>query len=316
MPIKRKKNKNTGTSIAKKIVADLTGLTRRKVVDLSEIRNAKIIAEDLDKTIVSKEDMSRLDPVHAVYVYGQNKMSVLVEQLAPLPAVAKLSAACADADEEYMPSGPPMSPLTQSYFFCWSVFDLCTGSRKESFGTIIIEICKALKVDESLLTIFGKMQASRLGFYMHEGKVGRFVQLRELVTGNIVKAMVASEYTGKPGELWLARVMPDPFDNFPFGYSVVMTTPYVVGKISGDSYSLLGHEAEWLAFFDRTLEKTGKSEKCMAYEHLMKYGLSRHYWNEYIFEAYVNHIKEAIFLAGFPDIALSRPHSRESSMFD
>ncbi len=52
----------------------------------------------------------------------------------------------------------------------------------------------------------------------------------------------------------------------------------------------------------------------MAYEQLMKYGLSRHYWNEYIFESYVNHVKEAIFLAGIPDIALSRPHSRESSM--
>lgn len=316
MPIKRKKKENTGTSIAKKIIANLAGLATRKVVDLSEIRNAKNIAEDLDKTILSEEDMSQLDPVHAVYMYGQNKMSVLVEQLSPLPAVAKLSDACADADEEYMPSGPPMSPLTQSYFFCWSVFDLCTGSRKESFGTIIIEICEALNVDEGLLTIFRKMQASRMGFYMHEGKVGRFVQLRELVTGNIVKAMVASEYMGNPGELWLVRVMPDPFDNLPFGYSIVMTTPYVVGKFSKNTYSLLGNEAEWLAFFDRTLKKTGKSDTCMAYEHLMKYGLTRPYWNEYILESYVYNVKEAIFLAGFPDIALSRPHSRESSIFD
>lgn len=128
---KRKKNKNTGSSIAKKIVADLTGLTRRKVVDLGEIRNAKIIAKDLDKTILSKEDMSRLDPVHAVYAYGQNKMSVLVEQLAPLPAVAKLSAACADADQEYMPSGPPMSPLTQSYFFA-GPFSICVPGAGRS----------------------------------------------------------------------------------------------------------------------------------------------------------------------------------------
>ncbi len=115
MLIKRKKSGKTGSSIAKRIIADLTGITQRKVVDLNEIRNGKKIAEDLEKTILSQAAMSRLDPVHAVYVYAQNKLSVLVEQLAPLPAVAKLSNVCADADEEYMPSGPPMSPLTQSY---------------------------------------------------------------------------------------------------------------------------------------------------------------------------------------------------------
>ena len=42
----------------------------------------------------------------------------------------------------------------------------------------------------------------------------------------------------------------------------------------------------------------------------MKYGLSRHYWNEFVFEAYVNHQPQAIYLAGLPDIDASRPHSR------
>ncbi len=49
-----------------------------------------------------------------------------------------------------------------------------------------------------------------------------------------------------------------------------------------------------------------------AYEHLLKYGLSRHYWNEYVFEGYSNHRNDIILLVGFPDIALSRPHSEES----
>lgn len=315
MLIKRKINEKPVSPIAKKIVADLTNIMTRKVVDLSEMRNARVMAEDFDKTITSQKELSQLDPVHSVYVYAQNKMSVFVEQLAPLPVLVKLSNAFADADEEYMPSGPPMSPLTQSYFFCWSVFDLCVGSRKESFGTIVIEICKALNVDKGLLSIFHKMAASRMGFYMHEGKVGRFVQLRELITGKTLKVLVASEYNGHPGELWLARVMPDPFDDLPFGYSVVFTTPYTVGRISGALYSPEGSEKEWLAFFDRTIEKTGQSDKCMAYEQLMKYGLSRHYWNEYIFESYVNHVKGAIFLAGLPDVALSRPHSIESSKY-
>ena len=31
------------------------------------------------------------------------------------------------AEDIYMPSGPPMSPLTKSYFLYWGFFDLCLG---------------------------------------------------------------------------------------------------------------------------------------------------------------------------------------------
>lgn len=46
-----------------------------------------------------------------------------------------------------------------------------------------------------------------------------------------------------------------------------------------------------------------------AYAHLMKYGLTRNYWNEYIFLAYRNFRQDVIMLEGIPDIAESLPHS-------
>ena len=64
---------------------------------------------------------------------AQNKISVMVEQLGELPAMSKLVNAYADAQDEYMPSGPPISPLTNSYFSCWGFFDLCAGIKKETF---------------------------------------------------------------------------------------------------------------------------------------------------------------------------------------
>jgi hypothetical protein len=79
-----------------------------------------------------------------------------------------------------------------------------------------------------------------------------------------------------------------------------------------DDRFIFSSEKNWLSFFERNLEKTGIKEKVRAYQYLMKYGLNRHYWNEYIFEGYVNHEHEMILLAGFPDIPLSRPHSKES----
>ena len=42
----------------------------------------------------------------------------------------------------------------------------------------------------------------------------------------------------------------------------------------------------------------------------MKFGPARDYWNEFVFEAYVNHQADAIFLAGLPDVPESRPHAR------
>ena len=41
----------------------------------------------------------------------------------------------------------------------------------------------------------------------------------------------------------------------------------------------------------------------------MKYGLTKFYWLEYIFEAYVNHTPDLVLLTGFPDVKASLPHA-------
>jgi hypothetical protein len=44
--------------------------------------------------------------------------------LAELPELSKLAERIAAAEEEYMAEGPPMSPITRSYFNDWTLFDL------------------------------------------------------------------------------------------------------------------------------------------------------------------------------------------------
>ena len=68
------------------------------------------------------------------------------------------------------------------------------------------------------------------------------------------------------------------------------------------------------AFLDRTIPKTGIGDAGNAYAHLLKYGLSRNYWSEYVLEAYVNHRHDMIMLAGFPDVPSSRPHARGNKL--
>lgn len=297
--------------ISKKVIDRLKKAKNQKIIDFKELKEAKTYAQDLDKTVVSEDDLSKYDPLHAVYIYAQNKVSVLVEQLSDLPVLSKFTNALEQANDIYLPSSPPKSPLTKSYFTCWGFFDLCVGIKKESFGTVILDLLKNLKAESGLIKIVECMQNSRMGIFIHKGHLDRYVILEELVTGKEMKVIVPSGYQGKRDEIWYARVMPEPFQDMNYGYSVVFTTPYILVDLNGNLGSSAKRD-DWEAFFDRNLKAAEKKDKIIAYEFFMKYGKNRHFWNEYIFEGYVNYQHDMIMLAGFPDKPLSMPHSEAS----
>lgn len=108
--------------ISRKVIAALEKERWRSVIDCSALKLGAQRADDLERGVISEMDLREYDPLHAVYIYAQNKMSVIIEQIAELPMCAKLADAYSSAEDKYMPSGPPMSPLTRSYFYCWGVF--------------------------------------------------------------------------------------------------------------------------------------------------------------------------------------------------
>ena len=297
--------------ISKKVIAGLKKAKKKKIINFQELKEAKTNADNLEKTIISEEELGKHDPLHAVYIYAQNKVSVLVEQLSDLSAVSKLTNALDQADDTYMPSFPPQSPVTQSYFTCWGFFDLVVGIKKESFGTIILDVLRTVKADPGLITIIECMQKSRMGIFIHKGHLDRYAILEELVTGEKHKVIVPSGYQGKEDEIWYARVMPEPFPELNYGYSVVFTTPYIIVDLDGKIGSSAKRK-DWEAFFDRNLKASSREDRIKEYESFMKNGKNKFYWNEYIFEGFVNFQEDMIMLAGFPDIPLSMPHSEES----
>jgi hypothetical protein len=66
---------------------------------------------------------------------------------------------------------------------------------------------------------------------------------------------------------------------------------------------------DWLAYFSRTFAQD-QQVRIEAYERNMKFGPTRAYWSDFVFEAYVNHRTDVIYLAGLPDIPESRLHSK------
>lgn len=296
--------------IAQRVIRDLKKHTNRKILDLQAYRQTRQDASDSEKRNISEAEMADLDPLHAAYAYAQNKLAALIEQLSALPALSPLIKPYFDAEDVYLPSGPPMSPLTQSYFSCWGFFDLCAGLKKETLATVVIDVGKALKIDSELITIFDTMQRSRMGIYRNDGADGSLVRLTEFITGQSVTAIVPAGYQGETGEIWFTRVMPPPVSDIGAGYSLVFLTPYIlVGVWSGNAAT--SPVGQWEAFLERTLPKTGVKETVGAYEKLMKYGLSKNYWNEFIMDGFLSSKPEAIALAGVPDVRSSLPHAND-----
>jgi hypothetical protein len=284
--------------IADKLIKKMRSYDGAKVVDLTAVMEGKKNAEALQKTVATREELADFHPAHAIYVYAQNQTSVMAEQLTKLPEMHRFTRLIGKAEDEYMPSGPPMSPLTASFFICWAFFDACVGLGQETLGTTTMAVGKTFGMHEELVRVIGLMQDSRMAVYVHGGAARDRIVLRELVTNRECTAICPSGYAGRAGELWYARVLPPPVAELQ--EHVVFTTPYVLVEPG---------EPEWLAYFDRALPDATPETRLAAYGRHMKWGPARDYWTEFVFEAYVNHRHDVIFLKGLPDVPKSRPHS-------
>jgi hypothetical protein len=283
--------------LVKKLLRALAQYRSRKIIDLQAFAAGRKHATDQQASVISPQLLADLHPAHAIYAYAQNQASVLLEMITALPALARLTDLIVDASEEYMPSGPPTSPLTATYFFYWSCFDAGIGTARETAGDCIAALARCADAHPDFLRIINILRESRMGLYLCEGGDHQGVNLREFVTGEIASCIVPAGHRGQRGEIWLARVLPPPAPEF--SQSVVITTPYVI---------INPGEREWREFLERTLPKTGINDPRQAYGQLMKYGLGLRYWSEYIFEAYVNYETSLVYLCGLPDVAGSRPH--------
>ena len=238
------------------------------------------------------------DPLHAVYISVQNITSVFAECVSILPELKAYYKIVEAAEDEYMPAGPPMSPLTRSYFTAWAFFDLRFGGGQETIGTCLLDVSEQLEIDPGMVEAVRQFQHSRMGIYEHCGTVGGQISLQELVTGRDFRCVCTSGYAGKPGELWCVRLCPPLADLV--DYHVTFTTPYILTGAT---------KTDWTAYLNRAMLNMKAQDGEQPLYGLLKYGLSVHHWNEYIFLAYHHHQHDAIFLAGIPDVKGSLPHA-------
>jgi hypothetical protein len=275
-------------------------LVRSKVADLTAFRHGKASAEALQKSAVPPDQLGEIHPAHAIYAQTQNQMSIMAELLLELEEMKTFDKFISAAQDDYMPSWPPMSPVTDSFFWCWANADVTVNAHRETLGSVTLAVGAEFGVHPDMLALMRLINTSRMSVYRVEGHTGTHIQLCDLVSGRRCSAICESGYNGIEGELWFVRVLPPPLQ----GQSdhVVFTSPYVL--IAPDL-------KDWTQYLDRIAAKDAHRPRIQALERHFKWGPERRYWTEFVFEGYVNHRPGAIYLEGLPDVPASRPQSPE-----
>ncbi len=239
------------------------------------------------------------DPLHSVYVQTQNLTSVFAQSISQFQELDEYTQIAGDAEEEYMPGGPPMSPLTWSYFTTWAFFDLRFGPDEETIGTCLLDLADVLGFKEEQMEPLRNYQQSRMGIYEHSGRRKSIIRLKELVTGKEFACHSTSGYQGKKGEIWYVRLGP-PLSSLKevADYHVTLTTPYVL---------MNANKTDWTAYLKKNL--TGAKDTEDALNEFLKYGPHPRHWHEFVLLSYHHAQYDAIFLSGLPDVKDSLPHA-------
>ncbi len=270
---------------------------RRMTEQASEMSRSIRIPKDVKD--IEAHVQAGLDPIHAAYASIQNLVSFFAESVSALEEFEPYYEIASAAEDEYIPDGPPISPLTRSYFTTWAFFDCRFGPDDETIGTCFLDVSDLLGLDDDAIEITQRLQESRMGIYAHCGTLGKSkCILRELVTNREFTCYPASGYAGQEGQLWYVRLCPplvDPADDH-----VVFTTPYV---LTGATVT------DWSAYLNRSMLEAGEFDASRDLYGLMKYGKSPNGWNEFVFLAYHHSQANVIFLTGLPDVKGSLPHA-------
>ncbi|MBT7609481.1 MAG: hypothetical protein HN576_06980 [Bacteriovoracaceae bacterium] len=267
----------------------------KKVVDISSMREAKKIAVEATEHLKSLDDelsSGERDPLQHAYISTISFMSTCMYGLANLKEMKAFKKVSKEQEDLYMPSFPPMSPITDSYYVPWEMLDLRFGPDKETLSSIFLDLADSLKIDQDQIELLKNLSNSRMGIYEVVKKDGKKILLKEILTNKEYWSVCTAGYKGKIGQLWYVRLLPGITEYV--DYSLVMTTPYV----------LLTHKKEsWLSFF--------KDHKVTQfnYHNFMKFGPSLNFWNEFIFYGFCNFIDQAVFLSGLPDQMKTLPCS-------
>lgn len=234
------------------------------------------------------------DPSFQTYAAALNIAGEFATQALDIFELIPFNNQVADIQEDYMPSYPPMSPVTSSFFQAWFVLDAQIPQDGSTVGELFQKRLKNANELPLIWKSIGLLNASYGSFYEVVDKEKNQVRLSEICSDREMRCWNSSGYEGKKGEVWYVRLLPPCLDGSDCW--VTLNTPYVFED---------DNRQAWEAYFHRALE----NEPSLKVSQYLKHGKSFTYWLEFVFQSYAGHSGNAVFLTGFPDDPASRPHS-------
>jgi hypothetical protein len=288
-------------SLTEKLKTRLMIAKAQRIIPLQEVVHARREVEKKNSLLRNPDELVKdgSDPVFALYASVQQLLSLCAEMLLQMPELKPFSKRLEKVECEYMPSYPPMSPITSSYFAMWTLCDLPIGSSSETLAQIFADLGTLFGLDQDYLELVRNLANSRMGIYEHCGHKDGKIVLRELITDKEILFVSNCGYDGNEGELWYVRAVPPPVSFISYWVGVV--TPYVL---------CAPLKPDWLAFFERNNIRSGEVGHERRMYNFLKLGPQPLYWIQFIFEAYSGHEAGSLFLRGLPDVEASRPHSK------
>ena len=140
--------------VGRKLIQALRRARGQPIVDLAAFADGQRRADELQQTTTPLDELTTYDPSHAWYVLAQQRLSILIEQTSALREARVFARSILEAEDEYLPSGPPMSPLTSSYFFYWSVCDLSPGGDGETLARATLDLVREIGTEPNLLAAY------------------------------------------------------------------------------------------------------------------------------------------------------------------
>ncbi|MCI0537080.1 MAG: hypothetical protein L0Z50_17835 [Verrucomicrobiales bacterium] len=236
------------------------------------------------------------DPTFRAYAAAVNVATEFASQALDIPELIPFNNQLAELQEEYMPSYPPISPVTSAFFAGWMVLDARDSITGLTLGELFVRYLKHVGKFDYLRKLMDTLNDSYCSFYEVMEVDAHGVKLSDIARQREIRCWNSSGYAGRQGEVWYVRLLP-PFVDAS-SHSVTVSTPYVARDSS---------RRTWEAFFQRHMaSETAAGRSLQDY---LKYGKFLGYWLEFVFQAFTGYTGNMIVVTGVPDDPASLPHS-------
>jgi len=246
-------------------------------------------------------------------------------QLLAEPAFDGLARFHEEVEEEYMPGGPPQSPVYDSFSMQFVLSAVPQGIGSETPYSVLARLLLRDPSRARLQAMAQSLADSRLDLYRVKEASGNGAEIEPVLASGTVSVRLTGPFL-RAGDFCLMRVLP-------FGDRFfVADSPYllkaseedwreylarVVSKEQSASSAAAPQKASKLSSKEQTRRRQKDKARAKRNEpeeiisrHL-KFGASPRHWLDYIMDAYAGERRGIVYLAGVPDRPALLPHSDE-----